>query len=101
MTFKWLRLLDCKKIFIPLLAGLKIYCSSMIWGMFLPSTIGSDAIRAYMKTQRGYDAKEVLASVNIERMAGFLTALLLGMASCILMLRLQTIDLRPRFEIVL
>lgn len=101
MTFKWLRLLGCKKIYIPLLTGLKIYCSSMIWGMFLPSTIGSDAIRAHMTTQRGYDAKEILASVIIERMAGFLSALLLGMASCILMLRLQTVDLRPRFEFVL
>lgn len=101
MTFKWLRLLGCKKIYIPLLTGLKIYCSSMIWGMFLPSTIGSDAIRAHMTTQRGYDAKEILASVIIERMAGFLSALLLGMASCNLMLRLQTVDLRPRFEFVL
>ena len=101
MTFKWLRLLGCKKIYIPMLTGLKIYCSSMIWGMFLPSTIGSDAIRIYMTTQRGYDVKEIFASVVIERVAGFLSALLLGMVSCILMLRLQTVDLRPRVEIVL
>ena len=101
MTFKWLRLLSCKKIYMPMLTGLKIYCASMIWGMFLPSTVGSDAIRAYNSMQKGYDSKEILASIVIERMAGFLSALLLGMASCILMLKLQTVDLRPRFEIVL
>ena len=84
MTYKWVRLLRCKSIIIPLFQGMKIYCASMIWGIFMPSTIGADAIRIFKISQKGHDAKEIIASVIIERMLGFLSALLLGIVGFIL-----------------
>jgi uncharacterized protein (TIRG00374 family) len=79
MTFKWGLLLHSRGLRLPFFAGLKIYCAAMIWGMFLPATIGADAFRALSTSRLGLDAKEVVASILIERLVGFLSALLLGM----------------------
>lgn len=98
MTYKWLRLLRVLSIHFPFLQGLKIYCASMIWGMFLPSTIGSDAIRIFSTSRKGHDAKKVIASVIIERFVGFLSALLLGIFSCVI-ISVHT-NLGPKFETV-
>jgi len=79
MTFKWGLLLHSRGLRLPFFAGLKIYCAAMIWGMFLPATIGADAFRAISTSRLGLDSQEVVASILIERLVGFLSALLLGM----------------------
>ena len=98
MTYKWLRLLNSKKIHIPLIQGMRVYCASMIWGMLMPSTIGADAIRIIRISRKGHDAKEITASVVIERFAGFLTAILLGIASFFIISHLT--DLTSQFKAV-
>jgi uncharacterized protein (TIRG00374 family) len=85
MSFKWGLLLRGRGLHLPLFLGLKIYCASMIWGMFLPSTVGADAIRATSTARRGLDANEVVASIVVERMLGFLAALLLCLFSLLLL----------------
>ena len=84
MTFKWIRLLEARGIRFRFLAAMKIYCASTIWGMFLPATVGADAIRAVSMTHAGVDSHEVIASIIIERTIGFLAVLLLGNASLLL-----------------
>src|SRR5438309_95088 len=78
MTYKWTLLLKAKGIHLGLLTAMKIYCASMIWGMFLPTTVGADTIRAVSTARTGINANEVVASIVVERMFGFLSALLLG-----------------------
>jgi len=95
MTFKWTWLLRIKGIYLPLFQGMKIYCASMIWGIFMPSTVGADAIRVFSTSRKGHDVKEILVSIVIERMIGFLSALLLGIIGLILISRLTNIG--PRF----
>jgi glycosyltransferase 2 family protein len=85
MTFKWIGLLKGRGIPFPFLTAMKIYCASMIWGMFLPATLGADAVRAVSATRAGVDPHEVVASIIIERMIGFLCALLLGGFSLVLL----------------
>jgi uncharacterized protein (TIRG00374 family) len=85
MTFKWGWLLRGRGIHLPLFSGMKIYCSSMIWGMFLPATVGADAIRAYSSSKAGIDSKEVVASILVERLIGFLSATVLGLLGLILL----------------
>ena len=84
MTFKWIRLLEARGIQFRFLAAMKIYCASMVWAMFLPATVAADAIRAVSMTRAGVDSHEVIASIIIERIIGFLFALLLGLASLLL-----------------
>src|SRR5690606_30666308 len=76
MTFKWTLLLESRGLTLPLYTGFKIYCATMVWGMFLPTTVGADALRAYLTSRRGLDGYEVTASIIVERMIGFVSALL-------------------------
>ena len=84
MTFKWIRLLEARGIRFRFLAAMRIYCASMIWGLFLPSTVGADVIRTINMSRAGVDSHEVIASIIIERTIGFLAVLLLGIASLLL-----------------
>ena len=98
MTYKWARLLRGRGLHLPFFKGLRIYCASMIWGMFLPATLGADAIRAYSTSQTGLNPNEVVASIVVERMVGFLSALLLGIISLVLFTISGNLD--ARFEFV-
>ncbi len=79
MTYKWLRLLRVSGEELPLLRGTQIYCAAMVWGMFLPATVGADAVRALCTRQRGVDGVRAVASILVERAVGFLASLLLGL----------------------
>ena len=88
MAYKWCLLLRGRGIRLPFLQAMMVYCASAIWGLFLPTTVGSDAIRAYSTSRGGIDPKEVVASIIIERFLGFLSALLLAVMSLILLTHL-------------
>ncbi|MGA8262089.1 MAG: lysylphosphatidylglycerol synthase transmembrane domain-containing protein [Arenicellales bacterium] len=99
MTFKWVWLLKGRGVLLPLFKGMKIYCAAMIWSSFLPSTIGSDVIRAVCTSRAGLDYKEVVASIVIERMIGFLSALVLGLVGVVLLSQLTSLG--PQLQGVL
>jgi uncharacterized protein (TIRG00374 family) len=96
VTYKWGMLLRSRSQHLPFFHGLRIYCASMVWGMFLPMTVGSDAIRAFSTSRSGLDTDEVVASIFIERMIGFITALLLGLLSLFLLSLAGGLDARFR-----
>ncbi|MFZ0256255.1 MAG: lysylphosphatidylglycerol synthase transmembrane domain-containing protein [Gammaproteobacteria bacterium] len=79
MTYKWRLLLLARHVDLHFLYGFKIYCASMIWGIFLPSGIGADIIRAYEVCRAGLPGNEVIASIIVERMVGFIVSLVLGL----------------------
>jgi uncharacterized protein (TIRG00374 family) len=66
----------------------------MVWGKFLPATIGADAVRAFSTSRTGLAVNEVVASIVVERMIGFISRLLLGLLSFSLLLRLGFLDAR-------
>jgi uncharacterized protein (TIRG00374 family) len=94
VAFKWAWLLRGRGVYLPLIRSMKIYCAAMIWGMFLPATVGADAIRACSASQFGLDTNKVVSSIIIERMIGFLSALLLGLLSLMLLSQLGSLDAR-------
>ncbi len=98
MTYKWRLLLQGRGLSFPLLQGLKIYCSSMVWGLLLPTTIGADAFRAYRISRLGLDTNEVMASIVIERIAGFLSALTLALLGMVFLYVMGMLD--ERFSIM-
>lgn len=99
MTFKWTLLLRAQGYRLPLWRGVTIYCSSMVWGLALPTTVGADAIRALMVTKRGLNGTDVVTSIVIERMVGFVLALALGLVSLIVLRTLGVLD--ERFDVAL
>jgi uncharacterized protein (TIRG00374 family) len=94
MTFKWTLLLRAQGYRLPLFQGVTIYCTSMVWGLALPTTVGADAIRAIMATRRGFNGTDVVTSIVIERMVGFVLALALGLVSLAILRTLGVLDAR-------
>ena len=94
MTYKWTLLLRAQGYRLPLLQGVMIYCTSMVWGLTLPATVGADAIRAVMVTRRGLNGTDVVTSIVIERMVGFVLALALGLVSLAILRALGVLDAR-------
>jgi glycosyltransferase 2 family protein len=92
MTFKWLRLLRSQGIHLPFLRGMKIYCASMVWGLFMPMTIGADAVRTYMSTRAGINTSQVIASIIVERIIGFSASLLMAFCGFLLLSRAGFLD---------
>ena len=99
MTYKWTLLLRAQGYRLPLFSGVSIYCASMVWGMALPTTVGADAIRAAMTTRRGFKGADVLASIVIERMVGFVLALALGIVSLTVLRSLEVLD--PAYDLAI
>jgi glycosyltransferase 2 family protein len=79
MAYKWLRLLRTTDEALSVLEATKIYCASMVWGMFLPATVGADAVRVVSVHRRGVAASRAVASILVERALGFLASLLLAL----------------------
>jgi len=85
MTYKWAQLLRAQGHRLPMLAGMRIYCASMLWGVVLPTTVGADAVRGVLTAKRGIGGADVAASILVERMIGFLAALMLALVSLMLL----------------
>lgn len=77
MAYKWLRLLRCRGADLSLHTATQIYCAANIWGLFLPSTVGADAVRIVCTCREGVAPNEVVATTLIERGVGFIIGALL------------------------
>lgn len=73
MGSKWKLLLDIKNIHVSLLECTKIYYIANFLGLFLPPTIGTDLVRSYYVARNDNNSTpDVLASIFIERVLGFI-----------------------------
>jgi uncharacterized protein (TIRG00374 family) len=84
MSFKWGLLLRTQGHKLPVMRGMMVYCSAMVWGLALPSTVGADAIRIALVRRHGIASTDAAASIVVERVIGFVCALLLGVASLVI-----------------
>jgi glycosyltransferase 2 family protein len=91
MSFKWGLLLTIRGYRITLTQRLMVYCSSMMWGLALPSTVGADGIRVVLVRRFGVRVDDGLATILVERGLGFISALLMAVMS-LLLLRLVVPD---------
>lgn len=76
MSFKWGLLLAIRGYSISLSQRLMVYCSAMMWGLALPSTVGADGIRIMLVRRFGVRVDDALATILVERGIGFVSALL-------------------------
>jgi hypothetical protein len=94
MAYKWCLLLRGRGIQFPFLRGMMIYCASAIWGLFLPSIMGADAVRAYSTSRAGFGGQAIVASIIVERVIGFLSSLMLVVLSLGLLTQLGYLSQR-------
>jgi uncharacterized protein (TIRG00374 family) len=83
MAYKWNVLLRAKGIRIPFGTLLGTYLVSTFLGMFLPATVGGDALRAYAITKQGHSGADVVSSIVIERVLGFQALFVFGVVSTV------------------
>jgi uncharacterized protein (TIRG00374 family) len=84
MAYKWNILLRVKSIQIPLLNITGTYLTSTFLGVFLPATVGGDAIRAYAVSKEGHRSGDVISSIILERLLGTAALFIFVLASIIL-----------------
>jgi len=79
MALKWNVLLRAQGIYLSWYEVTKIYYTSSFLGVFLPPTVGLDAVKTYyVTTKTGDSVPRVLSSILIERVLGMLTLLIYG-----------------------
>jgi uncharacterized protein (TIRG00374 family) len=87
MSYKWGLLLAMRGCCISLVRRLMIYCSAMMWGLTLPSTVGADAIRVILARRFGLRADDTIATILVERGVGFICALLTAVVGLVILRR--------------
>lgn len=85
MSFKWGLLLEIRGYRVTLTQRLMVYCSSMMWGLALPSTVGADGIRIILVRRFGVSVDDALATILVERGIGFVSALLMAIVSLLIL----------------
>jgi uncharacterized protein (TIRG00374 family) len=85
MSYKWGLLLAIRGYSISLVQRLMVYCSAMMWGLALPSTVGADGIRVILVRRFGVRVDDTLATILVERGIGFIVALLTSVASLLIL----------------
>jgi uncharacterized protein (TIRG00374 family) len=85
MSYKWGLLLNIRGYRVTLVERLMVYCSSMMWGLALPSTVGADGIRIVLVRRFGVRVDDALATILVERGLGFVSALLMAVMSLLLL----------------
>jgi uncharacterized protein (TIRG00374 family) len=85
MSYKWGLLLAIRGYTVSLIQKLMVYCSAMMWGLALPSTVGADGIRVLLVRRFGVRVDDALATILVERGIGFIAALLTAVLSLIVL----------------
>lgn len=85
MSYKWGLLLEIRGYNVSLPHRLMVYCSAMMWGLALPSTVGADGIRLVLVRRFGVRVDDALATILVERGIGFVCALLTAIAGLIVL----------------
>lgn len=85
MSYKWGLLLAIRGYQVSLAQRLMVYCSAMMWGLALPSTVGADGVRVMLARRFGVRADDCLATILVERGVGFVSALITAIAGLVIL----------------
>jgi uncharacterized protein (TIRG00374 family) len=85
MSYKWGLLLAIRGYAVTLAQKLMVYCSAMMWGLALPSTVGADGIRVVLVRRFGVRVDDCLATILVERGVGFVSALAMAILGLIIL----------------
>jgi uncharacterized protein (TIRG00374 family) len=84
MAFKWNLLLNVKGIKISLYNATRIYYISNFMGLVLPATVGADVVKTHLVAKKKFSIADVIASILVERLLGFLGLFLYGLVAVFL-----------------
>jgi hypothetical protein len=79
MAYKWNVLLRSKGMLFGFGELIRSYYIGTFWGVFLPSGIGGDVVRAYRLSTRKGSIEEVVSSIVVERLLGMIATFTLAL----------------------
>jgi len=82
--FRWEMLLKALKIQLPLSRVITSFSGGAFFNLFLPSTIGGDLMRSIDLATHTKKPKEVIATVFLDRLSGYMGLVILALAALIL-----------------
>lgn len=85
MSYKWGLLLAIRGYTLTLPQRLMVYCSAMMWGLALPSTVGADGIRVMLVRRFDVRVDDAVASILVERAIGFISALITALMGLLIL----------------
>ncbi len=74
---RWRMLLNAANIYIPLKKLISSFSGGLFFNIFLPSTIGGDIVRSADLAEHTKKAKEVIATVFLDRLSGYIGLVIL------------------------
>lgn len=82
MSHRWQVLLKAGGTSVPLMEIVRLYFMTSFLGMFVPSSLAPDAMRAYLATKYDGSPAFAVSSVFVDRFIGFLTLAAVALGSC-------------------
>jgi uncharacterized membrane protein YbhN (UPF0104 family) len=99
MAVKWRLLLTARGVHMPLSTAVRAYFASSFAGLFLPVTVGADAVRVFATRQHG--AADVTASIVVERVLGAVSVTVVALAgSALIAGALSNVSLQPILVVI-
>ncbi|MDD5281970.1 MAG: lysylphosphatidylglycerol synthase transmembrane domain-containing protein [Candidatus Omnitrophica bacterium] len=81
---RWKMLLKSAGIIIPLKKLISAFCGGIFFSIFLPSTIGGDLVKAVDLVSHTQKAKQVIATVFLDRLSGYIGLVLVVLPAIML-----------------
>ncbi len=79
MAYKWNVLLKSKGMLFGFGELIRSYYIGTFWGIFLPSGVGGDIVRAYRVSTRNGGTEEVVSSIVVERLLGMIATFIMAL----------------------
>ena len=92
MAYKWHLLLKVKDKSISLFSAIKTYYIGTLAGFFLPTTVGGDMVRVLKLRGEKKSGTDVLSSVIMERMLGFIASAILAPIAALFLISFLELD---------
>jgi uncharacterized protein (TIRG00374 family) len=67
----------------------RIYLIGMFWNLWMPTSIGGDAMRAYLAAKRTGNLPLAASSILVERLTGFISLMAIGAAGLLLRIKAE------------
>lgn len=81
---RWEMLLKSARIYLPLKRVIISYCGGIFFSLFLPSTIGGDFMRSVDLGMHTQKPRQVVATVLLDRLSGYIGVVLLVLPATVL-----------------
>ena len=83
-SYRWQILLKAEEILIPLSRLITFYFAGMFFNLFLPTTVGGDALRGYIMYNSTEKREAAAVSVLVERFIGMGALLMIGLVAALI-----------------